>query len=251
MQLLHIDSSVLGAYSASRTLSAEIVARQVALHPGIQVVRRDLAADAALHLSPAHLAAWQGGAVEDALLGADIKKGGGYLQELTAADIVVIGAPMYNFSIPSQLKAWIDRVVIAGKTFRYGPNGAEGLLLIKRVFSASLGLPTSLLFARKDSRWDRRRATLRCQKPAETLRPSRPDWGDSHPPPKARNAATAARALSACACANESRALSSSRSASSTSRKLTVPAMYCRCAASRARALAATSFCRSTNWDSI
>jgi FMN-dependent NADH-azoreductase len=137
MQLLHIDSSVLGPYSASRTLSAEIVARQVALHPGIQVVHRDLAADAALHLSPAHLAAWQGGAVEDDLLGADLAKGGAYLEELVAADIIVIGAPMYNFSIPSQLKAWIDRVVIAGKTFRYGPSGAEGLLFNKKVFIAS------------------------------------------------------------------------------------------------------------------
>jgi FMN-dependent NADH-azoreductase len=138
MQLLHIDSSVLGLHSASRALSAEIVARQVALHPGIKVVHRDLAADAALHLSSAHLAAWQGGAVEDALLGADLAKGGAYLEELVAADIVVIGAPMYNFSIPSQLKAWIDRVVIAGKTFRYGANGAEGLLSKNtKVFIAS------------------------------------------------------------------------------------------------------------------
>ena len=138
MQLLHIDSSVLGPNSASRALSAEIAARQVALHPGMTVVRRDLAADAALHLSPAHLAVWQGGAVEDDLLGADLAKGGAYLEELFAADIIVIGAPMYNFSIPSQLKAWIDRVVIAGKTFRYGANGAEGLLSKnKRVFIAS------------------------------------------------------------------------------------------------------------------
>jgi len=137
MHLLHIDSSVLGANSASRALSAEIVERQRALHPGLKVTHRDLAADAALHLSPAHLAAWQGGTVDDALLGADLKKGGGYLEELMTADILVIGAPMYNFSIPSQLKAWIDRVVIAGKTFRYGANGAEGLLLNKKVFIAS------------------------------------------------------------------------------------------------------------------
>jgi FMN-dependent NADH-azoreductase len=137
MDLLHIDSSVLGANSASRALSAEIVERQQALHPGLKITRRDLAADAALHLSQAHLAAWQGGPVEDALLGADLQKGGGYLEELMAADIVVIGAPMYNFSIPSQLKAWIDRVVVAGKTFRYGANGAEGLLSNKRVFIAS------------------------------------------------------------------------------------------------------------------
>jgi FMN-dependent NADH-azoreductase len=138
MQLLHIDSSVLGPISASRALSAEIVARQVSLRPGMTVVHRDLAADAALHLSSAHLAAWQGGAVEDAALGLDLAKGGAYLEELFDADIIVIGAPMYNFSIPSQLKAWIDRVVVAGKTFRYGANGAEGLLSKnKKVFIAS------------------------------------------------------------------------------------------------------------------
>jgi len=137
MQLLHIDSSVLGPNSASRALSADIVARQLALHPGINVVRRDLAHDAALHLSSDHLAAWQGGAVSDANLGADLAKGGAYLDELLAADIIVIGAPMYNFSIPSQLKAWIDRVVVAGKTFRYGADGAEGLLKNKKVFIAS------------------------------------------------------------------------------------------------------------------
>jgi FMN-dependent NADH-azoreductase len=137
MQLLHIDSSVLGSNSASRALSAEIAARQVALHPGLTVTHRDLSVDGALHLSSAHLAAWQGQSVEDAALGADLAKGGAYLEELLAADIIVIGAPMYNFSIPSQLKAWIDRVVVAGKTFRYGANGAEGLLKNKKVFVAS------------------------------------------------------------------------------------------------------------------
>ena len=137
MNLLHLDSSVLGANSASRALSADIVARQVALHPGINVVHRDLSADAALHLSSHHLAAWQGAAIEDAALGLDLAKGGAYLDELLAADIIVIGAPMYNFSIPSQLKAWIDRVVVAGKTFRYGANGAEGLLKNRKVFIAS------------------------------------------------------------------------------------------------------------------
>src|SRR6202789_1582674 len=138
MKLLHIDSSVLGAGSASRELTADIVARQVKLHPRLEVIYRDLATDAALHLSPAHLAAWQGQTVTDAQLGADLTKGGAYLQELLDADIIVVGAPMYNFSIPSQLKAWIDRVVVAGKTFRYGPNGPEGLLTgAKKVFIAS------------------------------------------------------------------------------------------------------------------
>jgi FMN-dependent NADH-azoreductase len=138
MKLLHLDSSVLGAGSASRALSADIVARQVKLHPDLEVIYRDLAADAALHLSPAHLAAFQGQAVDDAHLGADLSKGGAYLEELFAADIIVIGAPMYNFSIPTQLKAWIDRVVVAGKTFRYTANGPEGLLpSTKKVFIAA------------------------------------------------------------------------------------------------------------------
>jgi FMN-dependent NADH-azoreductase len=138
MKLLHLDSSILGANSVSRTLSAEIVARQTVLHPGLEVIYRDLAADTALHLSGAHLAAFQGGTVQDAALGADLAAGGAYLDELFAADIIVIGAPMYNFSVPSQLKAWIDRVVVAGKTFRYGPNGAESLLPKgKKVFIAS------------------------------------------------------------------------------------------------------------------
>jgi FMN-dependent NADH-azoreductase len=138
MKLLHIDSSVLGAGSASRSLTADIVARQVKLHPGLRVTYRDLATDAALHLSPAHLAAWQGQAVSDAQMGADLTKGGAYMQELLDADIIVIGAPMYNFSVPSQLKAWIDRVMVAGKTFRYGANGPEGLVSsAKKVYIAS------------------------------------------------------------------------------------------------------------------
>ncbi|MFZ6778122.1 FMN-dependent NADH-azoreductase [Undibacterium sp. Ji83W] len=141
MKLLHLDSSILGAYSVSRQLSAEIVAREVALHPGIEVIYRDLAADAALHLSGTHMAVRQGVALEDTSLSKDIAKGDAYVEELIAADIVVIGAPMYNFSIPTQLKAWIDRVAVAGKTFRYGANGPEGLLSQskKLIIAASRG----------------------------------------------------------------------------------------------------------------
>jgi FMN-dependent NADH-azoreductase len=138
MKLLHLDSSILGPNSVSRALSAEIVARQVALHPGIEVNYRDLAADPALHLSGAHLAAWQGAAIADQAISHDLAKGSTYIDELLAADIVVIGAPMYNFSVSSQLKAWFDRVLVAGKTFRYAENGVESLLPKgKRVFIAS------------------------------------------------------------------------------------------------------------------
>ncbi|MFZ6678311.1 FMN-dependent NADH-azoreductase [Undibacterium sp. Tian12W] len=141
MKLLHLDSSILGAYSVSRQLSAEIVAREIALHPGIEVIYHDLAADAALHLSGTHIAVRQGAALEDTSLSKDIAKGDAYVEELITADIVVIGAPMYNFSIPTQLKAWIDRVAIAGKTFRYGANGPEGLLSKnkKLIIAASRG----------------------------------------------------------------------------------------------------------------
>ncbi|HWK46185.1 MAG TPA: NAD(P)H-dependent oxidoreductase [Stellaceae bacterium] len=138
MTILHIDSSILGQYSVSRALSSEIVARQLVLNPGAKIVYRDLETDAALHLSGAHMAVFQGGAVTDPALGADLAAGGAYLDDLFAADIIVIGAPMYNFSIPSQLKAWIDRVVVANKTFQYGANGPEGLLPKgKKVFIAS------------------------------------------------------------------------------------------------------------------
>ena len=101
------------------------------------MIRRDLVADAAMHLSGVHLAVFQGGPVGSAELGQDLATGGAYIDELFAADIIVIGAPMYNFSIPSQLKGWIDRVSVAGRTFKYGPNGTEGLVKGKRVFVAS------------------------------------------------------------------------------------------------------------------
>jgi FMN-dependent NADH-azoreductase len=138
MTILHIDSSILGGYSVSRALTAEIVAKQQALHPDSKVIRRDLLVDGAMHLSDAHIAILGGGAVDSAALGQDLAVGGAYIDDLFAADIIVIGAPMYNFSIPSQLKGWIDRVCVAGRTFRYGPNGPEGLLPKgKKVFIAS------------------------------------------------------------------------------------------------------------------
>jgi FMN-dependent NADH-azoreductase len=137
MQLLHLDSSVLGGASVSRQLSAELVARHRVLHPGIQVVSRDLAANPALHLSGAHIAAFHGAATEDATITADLVKGNAYMDELFASDILVIGAPMYNLSIPTPLKAWIDRIAVAGKTFRYTATGPEGLLKGKKAFIAS------------------------------------------------------------------------------------------------------------------
>jgi FMN-dependent NADH-azoreductase len=135
MKLLHIDSSVLGPHSVSRKVSAAIVDRLRQATPGLQIVYRDLTATPLSHLSGSHLAAAQGAAPEAALL-QDLAAGQAVLDEFLAADIVVLGAPMYNFTIPSQLKAWIDRIVVAGKTFKYGGQGAEGLAGNKRVIIA-------------------------------------------------------------------------------------------------------------------
>ncbi|MBB3213880.1 FMN-dependent NADH-azoreductase [Herbaspirillum sp. Sphag1AN] len=137
MKLLHLDSSILGDYSASRQLSAQIVARQKSLHPELTIASRDLATDPALHLSGSHIAAFQGAEVGDAEVAADLVKGNLYLEELFAADILVIGAPMYNLSIPTPLKAWIDRIAVAGKTFQYTATGPEGLLKNKKAYIAS------------------------------------------------------------------------------------------------------------------
>ncbi|RFB79057.1 FMN-dependent NADH-azoreductase [Methylovirgula sp. 4M-Z18] len=137
MKLLHIDSSILGEGSVSRLLTSEIVAAQKKQHPGVQVISRDLAAAPVGHLSGAHLAAAQGATPEAADLQKDVAAGQAALDEFLAADIVVIGAPMYNFGVPSQLKAWIDRIAVAGKTFRYTEKGPEGLAGDKKVIIAS------------------------------------------------------------------------------------------------------------------
>jgi FMN-dependent NADH-azoreductase len=135
MKLLHIDSSVLGPHSVSRQVSAAIVERLLKANPGVEVTYRDLTATPLAHLSGSHLAAAQGATAETSLQ-ADIAAGQAVLGEFLAADIVVLGAPMYNFTIPSQLKAWIDRILVSGKTFKYSAQGVEGLAGSKRVIVA-------------------------------------------------------------------------------------------------------------------
>ncbi len=137
MKLLHIDSSILGDASVSRLLSADVVAAQRAAHPGLEVTYRDLGATPIGHLSGAHLAAAQGAFAADPSVQRDVEAGRTALAEFLAADVVVIGAPMYNFGVPSQLKAWIDRIAIAGVTFRYTASGPEGLAGGKRIIVAS------------------------------------------------------------------------------------------------------------------
>ncbi|KPG00223.1 FMN-dependent NADH-azoreductase [Rhodopseudomonas sp. AAP120] len=135
MKLLHIDSSVLGSNSVSRQVTAAIVERLRQAHPGLDVTYRDVTAEPLHHLSASHVAAAHGAAPEPSVQ-PDLAAGQKVLEEFLAADIVVIGAPMYNFTVPSQLKAWIDRILVAGKTFSYGPNGVRGLAGGKRVIVA-------------------------------------------------------------------------------------------------------------------
>ena len=135
-KLLHIDSSVLGPHSVSRQLSAAIVDRLRQAAPNLEVTYRDLSTTPLSHLSGAHLAAAQGASNPDAALAQEIATGQAVLAEFLAADTVVLGAPMYNFTIPSQLKAWIDRIVVAGQTFKYDAQGPKGLAGDKRVIVA-------------------------------------------------------------------------------------------------------------------
>lgn len=138
-KLLHIDSSILGGNSVSRQLTAQIVASWRASHPATEVSYLDLAVDTPSHLSaeslgfrqPAGAAAFtdaqqRENAISEALVA-----------QFLAADVVVVGAPLYNFAIPTQLKAWIDRVAQVGRTFTYTDKGPVGLAGGKTVIIAS------------------------------------------------------------------------------------------------------------------
>ena len=138
MKLLHIDSSILGDNSASRQLSAGVVKAWQAAEPGVEVTYRDLASEGINHFSGATLGAL-GTAEElrDAAQKHEAELSATSLAEFLAADAVVVGAPMYNFTIPTQLKAWIDRIAVAGQTFRYTEAGPEGLCGNKKVIIVS------------------------------------------------------------------------------------------------------------------
>ncbi|PRA27487.1 FMN-dependent NADH-azoreductase [Pseudomonas poae] len=138
MKLLHIDSSILGDNSASRQLSAGVVKAWQLAEPGVEVTYRDVAAEGINHFSGATLGALGTPAEQrDAAQQHEADLSAKTLAEFLAADAVVIGAPMYNFTIPTQLKAWIDRIAVAGQTFRYTEAGPEGLCGNKKVIIVS------------------------------------------------------------------------------------------------------------------
>jgi FMN-dependent NADH-azoreductase len=137
VNLLHIDSSILGNGSITRELSTAIVQRLAQTHTNLHIVYRDLCAASLAHLSTGDLVTGQGGMAADLPVRKDIEASRAVLAEFLAADFVVVGAPMYNFGIPSQLKAWVDRILVANQTFRYTEHGAEGLATTKWVIVAA------------------------------------------------------------------------------------------------------------------
>lgn len=136
MKVLHVDSSINGTISVSRSLTRQAVEQWQAANPGTVVDYLDLAVDTPPHFSADSMgirrpagdqiteAEQQENALSEALV-----------SQFLAADVIVVGAPLYNFSIPSQLKAWIDRLAQAGRTFRYTENGPEGLAKGKTVIA--------------------------------------------------------------------------------------------------------------------
>lgn len=158
MKLLHIDSSISGEQSVSRQLTASIIAHLKHTTSTLEITYRDLVAAPVPHHT---LSLWRklqavsedetgnvgalplqgpfapGDRVEALQLEQDFATSNAVLHEFLAADIIVLGAPMYNFTIPSQLKAWIDCISVPGQTFRYTSQGAEGLCTDKRLIIAS------------------------------------------------------------------------------------------------------------------
>lgn len=118
MTILHIDSSITGENSVSRVISRSIFDQLRAGDPAGEVIYRDLTAEPLPHLT------------------LDVMADSTVVDEFIAADAVIIGAPMYNFSLPTQLKAWVDRILVAGKTFSYTEDGPVGLVPGKRVIVA-------------------------------------------------------------------------------------------------------------------
>lgn len=138
MNVLQIDSSVLSASSVSRQLTKSIAESLQQQNANLKLTYRDVSSNPINHLSSEILTSrfidaseWSEEQKAEAKLNETL------LNELFAADVVIIGAPMYNFAIPTQLKSWLDRVLVAGRTFKYTEQGPVGLLENKRAIIAS------------------------------------------------------------------------------------------------------------------
>lgn len=134
-KILHINSSVRNNGSVSRQLTAEFIGKLKDAQPNAQITERDLAATPIPHLSEQMMGAFFTPAEQRTPeQAATVSLSDELLAELLDADVIVIGAPMYNFSVASSLKAWIDHVARAGITFKYTAEGPVGLVQNKKVY---------------------------------------------------------------------------------------------------------------------
>lgn len=160
MKILHLDSSVTGEKSVSRPLTQEAAAKLKILYPDAEYVYRDLIQEPLRHYTAVVRFYGKDETNLSPEQKQELRTGEELIEEFRSADVVLIGAPMYNFGIPSQLKAWVDHLAVPGVAFRYGPNGPEGLFGGKRVIIISSrgglygpGSPTQT--------WDHQEAYLR------------------------------------------------------------------------------------------
>ncbi|MCR8960457.1 FMN-dependent NADH-azoreductase [Variovorax sp. S2] len=138
MKLLHVDSSILSTNSTSRLLTAEIVAAWKAAHPDTTVEYLDLAVNTPSHFSADALGIKTGVQAQPTeAQQRENELSEKLVSQFLASDVIVVGAPLYNFSIPTQLKAWIDRLAQIGRTFKYTDKGPVGLAGGKTVIVAS------------------------------------------------------------------------------------------------------------------
>ena len=130
--ILILDTAATGAASISHRLTDGLAATIRRRHPSARIVRRDIGADPIPHLDGETTGAIRGGEAETEAARGAVALSDALIAELKAADLIVIGAPMYNFGMPSTLKAWFDHVLRAGITFRYSEAGPEGLVKGKK-----------------------------------------------------------------------------------------------------------------------
>jgi FMN-dependent NADH-azoreductase len=129
MNILHIDASASdSAASHTRRLSSGLVEQLKTVNPGATIVYRDLVADQLPHVDMTIRHAWTAENAGDTKLAETMSRSKALVDELKTADVVVVGSPMYNFTVPSTLKVWVDHVAIAGQTFSYTAEGPRGLL---------------------------------------------------------------------------------------------------------------------------
>lgn len=136
MKLLQIDTSILGEQSVSRQLTSSVIRQLSTAYPDAEIIHHDFALEPIPHLSDAEFLAWQGVEPNNETAQQRVARNTQYLDEFLSSDIVVIGAPMYNFSFPSQLKHGLTVYLLLVNIPLYG-NGPQGLVEGKRVIIAS------------------------------------------------------------------------------------------------------------------